>query len=709
MSSHQHPDVDCEVLADAMGPAAAAPGSLPPPPPVRAARLLAAVDGLGTRLDAWLERWLPRSLNPLAQLGPAANAMLLLATLSGVLLLIWYSASVQSAWHSLADLGPRSLGGLVRSVHRYSSDLTMLLVLAHAARTFFARKFADARWLAWASGIALLGLVWFIGWTGYWLVWDVRAQLLALDTMKAVDVLPIFGEPMLRLFTSDQTVPSLLFFVVFFLHMVLPLGIAGGLSLHLARLSRSQLLPNWRLTAWLTGAVVVAAVVYPAVNAEMAQMAVKPGRLTMDWWFLWPLTITARLSGGGIWLATSLATVGLMTVPWWLARRRPRAVYQATVNISRCFSCTLCSHDCPFGAITMVPRTDGKPFPSQAQIDPDRCIGCGVCAGACDTQGIGLAWFDAQQVTREQEQFVLAEVARGAPPALAFICTQADGGWELFAQAAWARRLPGYTVRPIPCVGWVEPKLVERLISKGTAAVLIVGCGSSEAFCKEGNQWLPARLNGTREPEFRPNRADPRKVAHVNFDPLRPQQLTAAAARLLQLQPVAVAPAFSWLKGWSAGLLLTVLLLAGLLTASNAPFRNPAPADAEFVFTFRAYGEWLSGAAVALPDPAHDTRPVHMRTAQPAERARSPVIVQIDVDGRTEEDAFRPKGLKSDGASVGELRRPLTPGPHRITVSIATQIDPKAPRRTWTAEVMAQPRRLSVLSLDANRGFEFTP
>lgn len=708
-TSHQHPDVDCEVLADAMGPSAAPPGSQPPPAPVRAAHLLAAGDGLGTRLDTLLERWLPREVNPLAQLGPAANVMLLLATLSGVLMLFWYSASVQSAWHSLADLGPRSCGGLVRSVHRYSSDLLMLLVLAHALRTFLARKFADARWLAWVSGIGLLGLVWFIGWTGYWLVWDVRAQLLALDSIRMVDVLPIFGEPMLRLFTSDRSVPSLLFFVVFFLHMVLPLGIAGGLCLHLARLSRSSLLPDWRLTAWLTGAVVAAALVYPAVNASIAQMAVKPAAFTMDWWFLWPLTVTARLSGGGIWLTTLLATTGLMTVPWWLARRRVRPVYQATVNISRCFSCTLCSHDCPFGAITMVPRTDGKPFPSQAQIDPDRCIGCGVCAGACDTQGIGLAWFDAQQVTRELETFVLAEVARGAAPALAMVCAQSDGGWELFDETAWARRLPGYTVRPIPCVGWIEPKLVERLISKGAAAVLIVGCGSSEAFCKEGNQWLPARLNGTREPEFRPQRADPRKVAHVSFDPLRPQLLTAAAARLHSQTPAPAAPTRSRLMPWLTGLLLTAATLAGLLFVSNAPFRNPAPADAEFVFTFRAYGEWLSGAAAALPDPAHDPRPVHMRTAQPAQRTRSPVLVQIIVDGRPSEHVFRPKGFKSDGASVGELRVPLTPGGHRIEVSVATQRDPRAPRQSWSAEVTAVPGRLSVLSLEANRGYEFTP
>jgi ferredoxin len=703
------PEPDCEVLADALGAAPVEARPRPPAAPVRGARLLAAGDGLFTRADALLERVLPRALNPLADLGPAANAMLVLATLSGVWLLVWYSASVQSAWRSLADLGPRSAGGLVRSVHRYASDLAMLLVLAHAARTFLGRKFADARWLAWVSGLGLLGLVWFIGWTGYWLVWDVRAQLLARDTMKALDVLPVFGEPMLRLFASDRTVPSLLFFVVFFLHMVLPLGIAGGLALHLARLSRSRLLPDWRLTVWLAGAVLVAALVHPAANAEAARMAVKPAAFTMDWWFLWPLAFTARLSGGGVWLAGALAAVGLLSVPWWLARRRPRAAYQATVNVSRCFACTLCSRDCPFGAITMVPRTDGKPFAAQAQIDPARCLGCGVCAGACDTQGIGLAWFDAQQVTRELESFVAAEVARGAPPALALVCAQADGGWEWFDAAAWARRLPGYQVRPIPCSGWVEPKLVERLIAKGATAVLIVGCGSAEPFGREGNHWLPARLAGTREPAFRPSRADPRKVALVSFDPLRPHLLTQAAANLRTLRLPPARPAPARFRAWLVAPLLSVAGLLLLLAASDAPFRNPAPMAPEFVFTFRALGSWVAGIAAPSPTGTPDNRPVHMRTALPVRRTRHPVVIEIEADGFVERRVFPPKGIKSDGASVGEWRWPLTPGRHRLAVTVAASEAPDAPRQTWSAEVEARPGRVIVLAYEAAGGFQWEP
>lgn len=92
-----------------------------------------------------------------------------------------------------------------------------------------------------------------------------------------------------------------------------------------------------------------------------------------------------------------------------------------------------------------------------------------------------------------------------------------------------------------------------------------------------------------------------------------------------------------------------IAVLAGLLFVSNASFRNPASAEAEFVFTFRANGDWLSGAAKALPDPAHDTRPVHLRTAQPAQRTRAPVTVRLVVDGRAEEHDYRPRDSSPTG------------------------------------------------------------
>jgi hypothetical protein len=216
---------------------------------------------------------------------------------------------------------------------------------------------------------------------------------------------------------------------------------------------------------------------------------------------------------------------------------------------------------------------------------------------------------------------------------------------------------------------------------------------------------MPARLAGTREPAFRPNRADPRKVAHVTFDPLRPQLLTAAATRLRTQAAAPAASARSRLGAGIAGLVVTALALAGVLAVSDAPFRNPVPTEAEFVFSFTAHGEWLDATTAAAVDPAVDKRPVHMRTAQPVKRTRQPVTVRLEVGGQTVEHTFAPKGLKSDGASVGEVRVPLPPGKHRVAITVNTGVA----TQSWQQEVEVRERYQRVLFYEPGHGFRLEP
>jgi hypothetical protein len=55
---------------------------------------------------------------------------------------------------------------------------------------------------------------------------------------------------------------------------------------------------------------------------------------------------------------------------------------------------------------------------------------------------------------------------------------------------------------------------------------------------------------------------------------------------------------------------------------------------------------------------------------------------------------------------VGELRVPLSPGPHAISVSLATSADPAAVAQTWSGNIGAQPRHLTVLSYAPGPGFQ---
>jgi quinol-cytochrome oxidoreductase complex cytochrome b subunit len=226
---------------------------------VRGEGLLRVFDGLFIRLDAWIDGAVPEELNPLAQAGAIANTTFLVAVVSGIVLLVWYSSSVHLAFGSVRAMAASPwTAQLTRSVHRYSSDACMFFVTLHALKLFFQRRFGGTRWLAWITGAFLVATLWLVGWLGYWLVWDERARQVALGTARMLDVLPIFADPLSRSFLTDEDVGSLLFFIVFFVHMLIPLAIGVALWLHITRLSRPRFLTRRRLTLWVLGALAVA-------------------------------------------------------------------------------------------------------------------------------------------------------------------------------------------------------------------------------------------------------------------------------------------------------------------------------------------------------------------------------------------------------------------------------------------------------------------
>lgn len=675
-----------------------------PVPPVRLDGLFVRVDRALAWCDGLIGRVLPVDANPLARPGAAANLALIVAVLTGVALLIWYSPSVQFAYSSLDAMRGHTLGGWVRALHRYSSDLAMLLLLVHAGRTFFARKFAGARWLAWVSGVVMIALIWFIGWTGYWLVWDQPAQQIAVSSMRLLDALPIFGEPMGRLYVADRLVPSLLFFVVFFLHMLLPLGIAIGLALHLARVSRSKLLPSWRLTTALVAGMAIAALLVPAPLDAPAQMAVKAEHFTVDAWYLAPLALGLRFQSAGLWVALFGTTALSAALPWLLGRRRHRVAFQAVVEQSRCHACTQCSQDCPFEAITMVPRTDGKPFASQAQVDPLRCVGCGVCAGSCDSEGIVVPWFDTRREEARLEDEIAIAITRGASARVALICGDIDGGLARFPAERWSARLPGYLVHAVPTSSWVQPKFVERLLRRGVHGVLVVRDARQEAWSRDGSRWVAERLLQQRSPKYRPKMAGENGGAWcvVDFDPSDPGALKDAAERFARERQSGIAtgrPA-RW-KTVVAGTALAILIAAATIAPSHLRVTNPAPADPEFVISFKALGDMIEPAPY---DPAQDAdKPIHMRGRSTEKPHRAPVRVGVTIDGTSEERTFEGKGVSSDGPALGEWRVRLSPGDHQIVVELSTG-GAREPQR-WQGTIRAEPRRLHVVTYEPAGGF----
>ncbi|HXV36615.1 MAG TPA: hydrogenase iron-sulfur subunit [Myxococcota bacterium] len=628
------------------------------------------------RLDRLIARCLPDSLNPLLHTGAIAVAMLLVATVSGVVLLIWYKPSVHLAYASVEAMSGSPLGaGLLRSLHRYSSDGAMLFGAIHAARILLERRFGGARWLAWVTGASLIGLLWFIGWTGYWLVWDLRAQGIAVGTAKLLDVLPIFAEPLSRSFATDEGVNSLLFFVVFFIHMIVPLAMGIFLWLHIARLARPRFLANRPLSLWLAALLLLLCIAYPATSEAPARMTAIPKRIAMDWWFLFPLPLVDRLGAGALWALFGFGGALALSVPWWLggARKRP-----ASVVASRCNECNKCFGDCPYDAIQMIARTDGNPrYRTQASVIASKCVSCGICAGSCDTMGIGIDWFSSIEQRRRIGAWLKSATAAGERVHLAFACAESAGaGLAIDPESGRCDELPGYRVLRVPCAGWVQPLAIERAIRQGALGVLVVSCPPSQCAYREGAEWTRLRIAGAREPALRVDKLEAGQVQLAALDRTRGSELVRAAA-LLRAGDAALAERARPRALQALATAASLLVFAAVLgLASDFAYTAPRIDGSQLVVSLKHPGLASENCRDLTPEELAAT-PVHMRKPRVCERERLPVRLRVSIDGAFAlERSVEPSGIWKDGNSVALERIAVAPGERRVRVEIGESADP---------------------------------
>lgn len=629
-------------------------------PPVFGERGLRALDAAFGRLDRALRTIIPEALDPLAQTGAVANVCLLVAIATGGLLLFWYTPSVQGAHASLEAVEGLTAGQLVRSLHRYSSDACMLFVLLHALQALGRRALAGPRKLAWVTGAVLLCSLWLTGWLGYWLVWDQRAQAVAVGSARFLDALG--GDPVMRSFLTDGAVSSQLFFVVFFAHMLLPLPMAVALWLHITRLSRARFLTGRPLALWIVVSLLVVSVAAPATSTVAATMTVAPTAFTMDWWYLLPLVLTDRLGGGALWAVACVGGVAIVGLPWWLVRRGragSRAAV-AEVKIESCNDCRLCARDCPYEAISMVPRTDGRNREAQAEVDPARCVGCGICTGSCDSAAMNLPWLTTLEQRRRLDTWL------ETPSAVAFVCAEAAG--DLAVESATGRTdvLPGWRVMAVPCAGAVHALTVERALRRGAERVLVVGCPQSSCGYREGSRWEAMRLEGRLDPPLRTDRVDADRVAYVELARGDRAGLLAAARSEGQPPPPAPTP----VRRVAATLAFVVALLLATWLPSTLPYATAADGEPHLVVSFKHAGAAKERCRELSAEELAE-KPAHMRQPRVCERERAAVTMVVVVDGTTVvERRYEPSGLFGDGSSVALEKIPLAPGAHRVEVTI---------------------------------------
>ncbi|MCP4007717.1 MAG: hydrogenase iron-sulfur subunit [bacterium] len=643
--------------------------------PVRAHGVLERLERGFLYLDRLVETFLPRSLNALHHTGAIAITALFVATVTGVLLLLWYRPSVHMSYSSVAAMSSHPwTAGLMRSLHRYSSDACVFFVLIHFLRVLFEGRFAGARWLAWVTGVITVGFLEVVGWSGYWLVWDARAQHIATGTARMLDVLPIVVDPMGRSFLFDEAVNSLLFFVVFFIHMLVPISLAIGLWLHLTRVSRSRFVTETPMTIWTLGLLMLLSVAYPATNAPIADLTALGQSFTMDWWYLMPLAFTDRLSGGALWSLALVVGPVLGTFPWWMTRGKPKP---ARVDPARCNECLQCYNDCPFEAITMIPRTEANPrYALQADVNPARCVGCGICSGSCDSIAIDLDWFNIREQRKKIEGWLAEAAERDEKIDIAVTCTSSAGGLlSIDRETGVCSELPGYRVLEAPCAGWLHPLTLERALRRGADRAIIIGCGG-ECHYREGTDWLNLRLSGERNPTLRTQFVERERISTLFFDRTRKAEMIRVANTLHDDGTRAASKPLSTLRMGLAFVTTAVITAMIIGLVSDLNYSAPQADGSQLVVTFKHPGQ-MSEDCHELSEEEKAALPVHMRLEKICDRGRSDVRLAVYLDGASVlERAYPPAGFWGDLNSLAIEEINVKPGEHLVGVKIGDSRDP---------------------------------
>ena len=457
------------------------------------------------RLDSWFDRLYGWRYNPLYQSGTIAVLLLVVLVVSGLYLLLYYR--IGAPYASVERIQDQVWAGRwIRALHRYASDAAVIAIAVHAVRMFLRGRSWGPRALAWLTGVALLALFVFLALTGFVMVWDVQGRLMAVEGARLLDALPLFSEPMVRAFSGERAMPAAFFFLNYFLHIALPLGLALFLYLHVSRLARVKLLPPRRLAWGIVGVLVLLAVVRPAPLPPEADPSVISHSVPVDWFFAFWIPVTRALPSGVAWLLAGGLTLALLTVPLWSRPRDDHRPSPSNLDERRCTGCTQCSVDCPYEAITMVSRSDGRAG-LVAQVDPGLCVSCGICAGSCAPMSIG----PPDRTGRDQLERVrtfIRDREPGADQVVLVACSRGAG--EVAGMAEFEEAL----IYPVDCVGSVHTSVVEFLVRGGAGGVLVAACPERDCWNREGTKWARQRLFHDREAELK-ERVDRARVTLV--------------------------------------------------------------------------------------------------------------------------------------------------------------------------------------------------
>ena len=134
-------------------------------------------------------------LYPTFRLGWLSTYFVFFETVTGFILMLWYTPSPEIAYANMLEmLNNVPFGQFVRDLHRLGAEAMVLIVFLHMLRTFYTGSYKKPRQFTWFTGVLLLIITGFLSFTGYLLPWDQLALWAVTIGASMAEATPLIGE-----------------------------------------------------------------------------------------------------------------------------------------------------------------------------------------------------------------------------------------------------------------------------------------------------------------------------------------------------------------------------------------------------------------------------------------------------------------------------------------------------------------------------------
>jgi ubiquinol-cytochrome c reductase cytochrome b subunit len=298
------------------------------------------------------------------RLGFFSAFFFIIETITGLILMVFYSPSPDTAYASILNImGNVPFGRFMRDLHRLGAELMVATVALHMLRVYLTGSYKHPRQFTWLTGVVLLLVTAFLSFSGYLLPWDQLAYWAVTIGTSMADAAPIGGEQANLLLRGAPDIGAGGLLRFYLLHvLLLPLVGIVFISVHYYKVAREHsislpavveegdmapetkkraedrvdLIPDlltheiFLVALGVFIMVLLVTVGYHAPLESHADPQRTPFHTKAPWYFLWVQGLLKTLMGvviPGVMVALFFAVPYLDRNPSRLARRRPVALF----------------------------------------------------------------------------------------------------------------------------------------------------------------------------------------------------------------------------------------------------------------------------------------------------------------------------------------------------------------------------------------------